>query len=140
MGLLKAIPGNGQVTLRWDVAADQTRPVRYNIYYQKDGPLNFNTSPVIDNAQTNISGDYTIRGLIEADDACPYEFTVTGLTNQSLYRFAVRAEDGTANVTAVTSGRTGPNHGIEETNGEILMAIPLDSSLPAITIDGIFSD
>lgn len=138
-GLLKAIPGNGKVTLRWDVASDQTWPVRYNLYYEKNGPIDFNTSPKILDVQTEIGADYTDRPGTGAEDGCPYEFTLTGLTNQALYRFAVRAEDATLGATPA-SGRIGPGGGIEEINAQVVMAIPRDSTAFPLVIDGATAD
>jgi hypothetical protein len=138
-GLLKAIPGNGKVTLRWDVAADQTWPIKYNVYYSKNAPLDFDASPRLAGVATEIGADYTDRARNGADDGCPYQFTVTGLENNALYRFAIRAEDGTAG-SAPASGHTGPGGGIEETNGMVLTAIPQDLSAHAVSIDGTFGD
>jgi hypothetical protein len=142
IGALKAIPGNGKVTLRWDVAADQTWPVRYNIYYTRNAPLDFATATRLAHVATEVGVDYADRVGSGAEDGCPYEFTVTGLTNQSIYRFAVRAEDATVGAVAQSgqSGRIGPGGGIEETNGIILMAIPRDSTPFPIAIDGDFAD
>ncbi len=140
IGALKAIPSNGKVTLRWDVAADQTRPVRYNIYYSASGPIDYNASPHLYAVNAELSSDYTDRIPDRGNDACPYEYTVTGLANNTVYRFAVRAEDGTTGVTAPASGRQGPNGGIEETNVAYLLAAPRDSSAMPITVDGNFSD
>lgn len=139
VGLLKAIPGNGKVTLRWDVAADQTWPVKYNVYYSKNAPLDFASSPHLEAVATEVGADYTDRAHEGADDGCPYQFTVTGLANNALYRFAVRAEDGTSGA-APASGRIGPGGGIEDTNGVVLMAIPRDSAAYPISIDGAFGD
>ena len=140
VGLLKAIPGNGSVTLRWDVAADQTRPVRYNVYYAKQALVDFTAPQRLPDVPTQMSADYTLRGYTDADDACPYEFTITGLENNRLYRFAVRAEDGTAGVAAPSAGRIGPAGGIEDANLEILAAVPRDSAVFPIAIDGAFAD
>ncbi|MEO6095922.1 MAG: hypothetical protein ABIW76_09630, partial [Fibrobacteria bacterium] len=140
-GLLKAIPGNGKVTLRWDVAADQTRPVRYNIYYGKSANPDFSTRAALAAVKAEVGADYTVRASSGANDGCPYEFTVTGLANNALYRFAVRAEDATSGVQPATAdGRTGPAGGLEETNTVVLSAIPRDSSIYPIVIDGAFSD
>lgn len=139
VGLLKAIPGNGQVTLRWDVAADQTWPVRYNVYHSRGATLDFAAATLLPAVATKVGADYTDRALTGADDGCPYEYTVTGLDNNVLYRFAVRAEDGTA-AAAPAAGRQGPNGGIEETNAVVLMAIPRDSTAYPIAVDGAFAD
>ncbi len=138
-GMLKAIPGNGTVTLRWDVASDQTWPVRYNLYFAKNGPIDFNTSAKILDVKTEIGADYTDRPGTGAEDGCPYEFTLTGLTNQALYRFAVRAEDATTGVDPAL-GRIGPGGGIEETNTQVVMAIPRDSTAFPMVIDGATTD
>jgi hypothetical protein len=139
VGLLKAIPGNGKVTLRWDVAADQTWPVKYNVYYSKNGPIDFDASPKLADVATTVGADYTDRLRNGADDGCPYEFTVTGLENDAVYRFAVRAEDGTSGA-APSAGRIGPGGGIEDGNTVTLMAIPRDSTAHPIAIDGAFGD
>lgn len=139
VGLLKAIPGNGKVTLRWDVAADQTWPVRYNVYFSRGASLDFDSSPRLPAVATEVGADYTDRARTGADDGCPYEFTVTGLDNNALYRFAVRAEDGTAGAAPI-AGRRGPNGGIEDTNSVVLMAIPRDSTPHPIAVDGDFAD
>ena len=144
-GLLKAIPGNGKVTLRWDVAADQTRPVRYNIYYAKSAKPDFSAPAALAAGmaavKAEVGADYAIRAASGTDDGCPYEFTVAGLDNNALYRFAVRAEDATSGAAPAGAGaRTGPGGGLEETNSVILSAIPRDSSTYPIAIDGAFSD
>lgn len=138
-GLLKAVPGNGQVTLRWDVAADQTRPVRYNIYYAKGAGPDFAVAAVAA-AKAGVGSDYAVRASSGTDDGCPYEYTITGLDNNALYRFAVRAEDATSGALPAAEGRTGPGGGLEETNTVILAAIPRDTSAYPIAIDGAFAD
>jgi hypothetical protein len=139
VGALKAIPGRGQVTLRWDVASDQTWPVRYTVYYSKNAPLDFTTAPPLFDVETKVGADYTDRPGTGGEDGCPYEFTVTGLSNQSLYRFAVRAEDATQGITPM-AGRIGPGGGIEDGNTRILFAIPRDSTAFPITVDGNVAD
>lgn len=140
-GLLKAVPGNGQVTLRWEVAADQTRPVKYNIYYAKEAKPDFSATSALAAVKAEVGADYAVRGSSGTDDGCPYEFTVTGLENNALYRFAVRAEDATTGLTPVGAGaRTGPGGGLEETNTVILSAVPRDTSAYPIAIDGAFTD
>lgn len=139
VGIQKAIPGNGKVTLRWDAAVDQSRPVKYNVYYATSPIANFDTANCISNAMTSVGGDYTTRGYLSNDDACPYEYTVTGLTNEQSYYFAVRAEDSSSGVISPSSGRIGPDGGIEDANVNQLAAAPRSSAF-AITIDGSFYD
>ena len=47
VGVQKAIPRDGAVTLLWDVAVDQTRPVRYNVYYTAGQPFDLDTAVVL---------------------------------------------------------------------------------------------
>ena len=143
VGLQKAIPGDGKVALRWDVAHDQTRPVRYNVYYSEKFPFDFDTARQLANVRTEIGGDYaTDRSFSSYDDACPYEFTVADLEPNRTFYFAVRAEDATANASGLPAGaRTGPGGGIEDTNEAFLAAATrvYDPTI-AIAIDGAFSD
>jgi endo-alpha-1,4-polygalactosaminidase (GH114 family) len=139
IGVLKAIPGQGKVTLRWDVASDQTWPVRYTVYYSTQSPIDFNSSPRLIDVKTEVGADYLDRAGTGGEDGCPYEFTVTGLTNQTRYYFAVRAEDATQSATPLT-GRIGPSGGIEEENTNTLIAIPRDSTLFPIQVDGAPGD
>ncbi|MCF7859851.1 MAG: hypothetical protein K9N07_11105, partial [Candidatus Cloacimonetes bacterium] len=140
VGIQKMIPSNGSLRILWDVATDQSRPVSYNIYYTDRMPFDFSTANKIRNVPYIISTDYTIRGQVNADNACPYEYTLTGLENGKTYFAAVRAEDSSYISKGGTLGLSdGKNHGYEEQNMEILAAIPVDDDLmhrPTINIDG----
>jgi hypothetical protein len=125
VGIQQAVAGNGQVTVRWDVAEDQTRPVKYNVYYSTTSPINFDTAKVIGNVRPSVGAGYAEgRGYNSQDSACPYETTITGLKNGTTYYFAVRAEDATRGATPAAGGRTGPGGGIEETNTSEIAATP----------------
>ncbi|MGA2247938.1 MAG: hypothetical protein ABSH48_23375 [Verrucomicrobiota bacterium] len=134
VGIQQAVAGNQSVTVRWDIADDQTRPVQYNIYYAPvtnlmvTSGLDFaaanelsNVIPALPAAYTNGTGP----GIF------PYEYTVTGLSNGLSYQFALRAEDSAS-----------PAH--EDTNTVTLLAVPgpvgAAGNFRNITIDGDFSD
>ncbi|MDK2972484.1 MAG: hypothetical protein PWP23_2239 [Candidatus Sumerlaeota bacterium] len=121
-GIQEAEPGDGQVTVRWDVARDQTQPVRYNIYYTDEAALDFGTATKIAHAVPTQPDDYA-RGT--GTNRFPYEYTVTGLTNGTTYKFAVRAEDSLAVP-------------LEEANTVELEATPRADGVwaPGILIDG----
>lgn len=128
IGVQQVIAGNQSVTVRWDVARDQTTPIRYNIYYTNQPVLNFTTATKLTNVTPAMPANYvtgTGAGIY------PYEYTVTGLSNGVPYTFAVRAEDSAA-----------PSH--EDTN-TITLSVVAGTNNPAgtyknITIDGNFSD
>jgi TM1410 hypothetical-related protein. len=133
-GIQAAIPDDGAVIVRWDTASDQSRPVRYKIYYAPASPP---PSTVDLNAAPWQNTGY-IAGTPPADYAYPVDLStavanehrVTGLTNGTAYTFIVRAADSGATVR-------------EENNTVSLTATPRKSSGSAyagITIDGVFSD
>lgn len=98
-GIQQAVAGDGTVTVRWDVARDQTGPIKYHIYYTSAASLDFGTATKLANVATTIPADYqTGTGA----GRYPYQFTITGLTNGTAYRFAVRAEDALAHEDANT--------------------------------------
>ena len=141
VGVQKAIPGDGQVTLRWDVALDQTLPVRYNIYYSEVWPFDLGQAQVLTNVPTEVGADYVERSLTSADDGCPYQSTVTGLENGRTYYFLVRAEDSTPG-TPGDQGR-GPGRGPGGREPEPAGGDPARAPTPAraaIAIDGNFDD
>lgn len=131
IGVQEVVPGDGVATVRWDVARDQTRPLRYNIYWSTASSPGAIGGP-----------DWTkvplVRGTAPANYALgpgerryANEHVVAGLANGVLHRFAVRAEDGLAQ---------------EEQNTAILAAIPfaggggIHSTRATIAIDGSFAD
>lgn len=128
IGVQEVVAGNQSATLRWDVARDQTGPVRYNVYYANQSTLNFATATKLANVTTSIPTNYatgTGTGLY------PYEYTVTGLSNGMVHTFAVRAEDSAS-----------PSH--EDTN-TVALSIVVGAnnavgSYRDISIDGTFSD
>ena len=44
VGIQEVIPGDQSATVRWDVARDQTGPVRYNIYFTDQPTMNFSSA------------------------------------------------------------------------------------------------
>ena len=124
VGLQEVVTASGSATLRWDVARDQTGPVRYNIYVTDTVSFDFATAIKIPHAVPVIPESYLLG---TGAGRYPHEFQITGLTNGITYRFAVRAEDAL---------------GHEDLNTVVLNAVP--QSNPAtyapITIDGNFSD
>ena len=128
VGVQEVVPVDQGVTLRWDVARNQTGPVRYNIYYTAQSVLDFLTATKLAQVTPLLPTNYasgTGPGIY------PYEFTVTGLSNGLSYRFAVRAEDSAS-----------PSH--EDTNLVVLSAVAGVPSVPSfyrhIAMDGSFSD
>ncbi len=127
VGVQQLVPNDGSVTLRWDVASDQTGPVKYNVYYTSAPTLDFGTATKLPNVVTSIPDNYKTGA---GSGKFPYQFTVTGLANGTAYRFAVRAEDALAH---------------EDTNTVVLTATP-QAATPnvtayrGITIDGAFTD
>lgn len=156
-GVQKAIPHDGAVTLLWDVAVDQTRPVAYNIYYTTDIPFDLARAIVLPDVEYSPSQDYLERSFLTTDDACPYEYTVEGLENGVVYYFCIRAEDATSAVEEElpsAQAHRGPRGGLEDENLRILPAVPSPSSqvitpdqvrdirqtYPPLTIDGSLDD
>jgi len=143
IGIQKLIPSDGSLKVLWDVAADQTRPVKYHIYYTDTLPFNFETAILLEDVPYTLSTDYTDRGYENTDNACPFEYILEGLKNDTTYYVAVRAEDSTQSVEKPLSGAAGPLNGIEDQNTNILAAVPLkpDENEPlTITVDGNLED
>ncbi len=78
---VKATPGDGQITLSWDVATDNVGVKGYKIYY--------GTNPVVND------GDTYNLGTIDVGNKISY--AVTKLTNGTKYYFAVTAYDAAGN-------------------------------------------
>jgi hypothetical protein len=128
-GVQEVVASNGTATVSWDVAHDQTGPVRYNLYYSPGGTLDFSTATEIPQASPGIPANYNYPAGT-GPGIYPYCFTVTGLQNGTAYAFAVRAQDDCT-----------PPH--EDTNLVSITVVP--GSIPlatykAITIDGSFAD
>jgi hypothetical protein len=128
VGAQQVVAGNQSATVRWDVARDQTVPVRYNLYYTDQPSLNFATATKLASVTPAMPSNYAAG---TGSGSYPYEYTVAGLSNGVAYLFAVRAEDSAA-----------PSH--EDTNTVTLAATPGDTgpagSYRSITVDGDFSD
>ena len=134
VGIQQAAAGSQSVTVRWDVANDQTQPVHYNVYYAPvtnflvASGLNFAAAKKLSHVTPALPAAYrngTGPGIF------PYEYTVSGLSNGVTYQFAVRAEDSAS-----------PAH--EDTNAVTLLAVPgpqgAAGNFRNINIDGDFSD
>jgi hypothetical protein len=128
VGVRQVVPGEKSVTLRWDVARDQTGPVRYNIYFTSQTTLDFGTATRLAHISPAMPSGYATG---TGPTQYPYEFTVTGLSNGVTYQFAVRAEDYAL-----------PSH--EDTNTVTLAATPgtnaSGGTFRYLNMDGDFSD
>lgn len=78
---LSAMPGNGSVYLKWDIATDDVGVTGYKIYYG---------TKTVNNKNTN-----KYETSVDAGDAI--EYTITGLKNGTAYYFAVTSYDGAEN-------------------------------------------
>ncbi|MDR3459642.1 MAG: hypothetical protein P4N60_19610 [Verrucomicrobiae bacterium] len=134
VGVQAVVGGNQSVTVLWDVANDQTQPVRYNVYYAAvtnftvTSGLNFATATKLAHVAPALPAAYAAG---TGPGIYPYACTVTGLTNGVQYLFAVRAEDSAT-----------PVH--EDTNTATLLAVPGTNSAASnfrnLNLDGDFSD
>ena len=124
VGIQQAVAGDSSVTVRWDVARDQTGPVKYNLYYTSDPVLNFGTATKIANVTSAIPANYRTG---TGPGRFAHESVVTGLTNSTTYRFAIRAIDAL---------------GHEDTNTVTLAATPatMPSYYKTIAVDGNDAD
>lgn len=123
-GIQEVITGSGFATVRWDLARDQTGPVKYHLYYTTDPVLNFSTATKLANIAPAIPDSYRSGA---GAGRFPYEYTLGSLSNGTTYRFAIRAEDSL---------------GHEDTNTVVLAGTPQanPSTYRAIAIDGSFTD
>ncbi|MEQ8821121.1 MAG: fibronectin type III domain-containing protein [Sumerlaeia bacterium] len=134
-GIQEVVAGDGEVTVRWDLADDQTRPVRYKIYYAPDATAgsDMTVSPWVNTGLVSGTAPANYKyGSWTANNTNVYsnEYTVTGLDNGVTYRFCVRAVDSAST----------PH---ETTNTNTLTATPQvngGSAWATITVDGSFSD
>lgn len=101
VGVQEVVTGDKSVTVRWDLANDQSTPVRYKIYYAR----------VSDNPGTNVTGsawqntgfisgtapsNYSFGSWTDGQNIYINEYTVTGLDANTNYRFIVRAVDSSS--------------------------------------------
>ena len=127
VGLQELESGDGSVTLRWDVARDQTGPITYNLYYTDEFELDFTTATKLEGVEVALPERYLTGAGV---GRYPFEFTVTGLDNGFEYLFAVRAQDGTEDAN-------------EDENEVVLSTVPeprAASNPKTIVIDGDFAD
>ena len=127
IGIQSVAPGTqpGTVVVHWDVARDQTPPVKYHVYRSTDAAF---TNPQKYSAVAFQIGD---GWGTDPTTAFANKTTITGLANGTHY-FRVRAEDSAT-----------PSH--EETN-TVTLAITLSSApdltnpVGTLTIDGSLAD
>jgi hypothetical protein len=128
VGVQEVAVGNQNATVYWDVAHDQTEPVRYNVYYAAGAAMNFQTAIKMAQVAPSLPASYT---LATGPGIYPYAYTISGLTNGMTYFFGVRAQDSAT-----------PAH--EDTNAVNIAAVPGTSGATGtyrtISIDGTFSD
>lgn len=127
IGIQQVAPISGGAVVRWDIANDQTGPVKYNLYYTTDSAMNFTTATKIPNISPAIPQNYASG---TGAGRFPYEYALTGLADETPYLFAIRAEDALGN---------------EDTNTVALPLIPetgspTSSHYANISVDGDMSD
>jgi hypothetical protein len=127
VGVQEVVAGDRSATVYWDVARDQTGPVRYNIYYSAGGSMDFATATKLSHVSPGMPPNYSLG---TGPGSYPYSCTVTGLQNDLTYSFGVRAEDSSS-----------PPH--EDTNAVSISVVPgttAAGNYKTINIDGSFSD
>ena len=134
-GIQATVADDSAVVVRWDTANDQTRPVRYKVYYAPASPApstsNLNAAPWLNTGY--------VAGVAPADYAYPVnlatalanEHRVTGLTNGVAYRFIVRASDSVTPTPYEEGNVVGLTATPRKSNGSIYAGI---------TVDGSFAD
>ncbi|AHF92645.1 fibronectin [Opitutaceae bacterium TAV5] len=134
VGIQALIPGDGSVTVRWDTASDQTRPVRYKIYHAPSASspdtANLAAAPWQTTGPVHGTPPANYAWPVDLATAVANEYTVTGLDNGVAYTFVVRAIDG-------------GSPALEDDNTVTLEATPLacsGSTRATLTIDGDFTD
>ena len=128
VGIQELISGDHSATVYWDVARDQTAPVRYNLYYAiGQQTLNFATATKRLHVSPDAPSNYSLG---TGPGRYAYSCTITGLQNGATCHFAVRAQDSAS-----------PAH--EDTNTvalSVVPGVPASGNYQAIKIDGTFSD
>ena len=117
-------PSGGSVIVRWDIARDQTPPVKYNIY--RSATPDFSTAVKYSAVVFGIGDGWSTDPTTASANQC----VITGLANGTHY-FRVRAEDSAV-----------PAH--EDTNtvalGITLGVVEYTNPVASITLDGDFAD
>jgi hypothetical protein len=129
VGVREVVAGSGSATVSWDVAHDQTGPIRYNIYYSTGGTVSFATATKLSHVVPGTPANYSYP-TGTGPGIFPYCYTVTGLQNGMTYSFAVRSEDSCS-----------PAH--EDTNAVSITVVAGTNALSTykkITVDGSFAD
>ena len=128
VGVQEVTVNDQSATVYWDVAHDQTEPVRYNIYYASGASLDFQTATKLSQVFPGIPSNYNLG---TGPGMYPYSYAIAGLTNGATYFFAVRAQDSTSLSN-------------EDANAVCIAAVPGTSgavgTYRSITIDGEFAD
>jgi hypothetical protein len=97
VGLQKVTPGQGQVTVQWDVALDLNH-VSYALYYSR-APLELDADPTLTGATRVVLTPRPPAAYGSAFSAAslPFEATVTNLESGATYYFVLRAFDTQGN-------------------------------------------
>ena len=124
IGIQQAVPGDGSVTVRWDLARDQSGPVKYHLYYTSAPTLDFGTATKISNIVPSIPSNYATG---TGAGRYPYQYVISGLANNTTYQFAIRAEDALSQ---------------EDSNTTVISATPAGapSYYKTISVDGNDAD
>jgi len=121
---LVAYPGDGEVSLEWDMATDNVGVTGYNIYYGLD-------------SVSEDGGSYTL-GPIEVDDNISY--TVDGLENNVTYYFALTALDAMGNESEYYSNEvssTPVSASIEDTEAPYISSVTVTNNM---VVEVVFSE
>ncbi len=119
-------PTSGDVLVQWDLALDQTGPVKYNIY--TSGSPSFATSSTTSNVAFTIGTDWSQSTLANFAN----QYNMSGLA-PGAYFFRVRAQDLTAGALVETNTNT-----LEYT--VLAGQISNSGTTGAIIVDGTFGD
>ena len=96
VGIQEVVPGDGALTVRWDVAQDLNR-VGYALYYQP-APFDFDADPELDGATRVVLSPRPTEAYAGGIGPGIYanEATVTGLEPGTTYHLVIRAFDDSA--------------------------------------------